>query len=682
MEIPEKNPIDYECMLNLSLDLVCIAGIDGYFKYLNPAWEKILGYTRDELLSRPFLDFIHPEDHAKNDEEVAKLAADQQAIYFENRYIHKDGSIRHISWIAQPFADEKKMYCIGKDITERKWVEEAVRESEEMFRIAFEQAPIGMCLVNPDGRFLNVNGVICHIFGYSESELLSKTFRDITHPDDLDTSNEWVRKLLAGETTILDLEKRFLHKEGHVVCGTVRAFLLRNIDGSPRFFVTHVQDITERKQAEEALRVSHHFLEIANRHMEIIPLLNEFVVEVQNFTGCAAVGLRMLDGEGNIPYEAYVGFSRPFYESESPLSINSDQCMCINVIKGVADTKHSFYTKGGSFYMNGTTRFLATVSEEEKGQTRNVCNQVGYESVTLVPIRVDNRILGLIHVADPRENMAPLEVVEVLEGTAMQLGSAIQRVRAEEEIKKSRDELEMKVRERTTQLERSNLDLQTFAFIAAHDLREPLRKVITFGGLLKENHNESLGKEGQDHLRRMVSSTERMRSLLDSLLDYSRVTTRTEPFTKVNLTTIVHEVLSGLEVTFRETREKVEVEDLPEVTADPIQMRQLFQNLIGNALKFRRAGVKAIVRVRSTATIESETLQIVVEDNGIGFDEGHLDKIFEPFQRLHGRGSPYEGTGMGLTICRRIVDRHGGSITVRSKPGEGSTFMVNLPKKQ
>ena len=194
---------------------------------------------------------------------------------------------------------------------------------------------------------------------------------------------------------------------------------------------------SERKRAEADLQVSHRFLEIANRHKEMTPLLNEFVVEVQKFTQCAAVGIRILDEEGNIPYQAYNGFSQRFYESESPLSIKSDQCMCINVVKGVTDPKVPFYTEGGSFYMNGTTRFLATVSEEEKGQTRNVCNQVGYESVALVPIRLGDRILGLIHVADPQETMVPLERVKVLEGAAIQLGVAIQRVRAEEALRKS-----------------------------------------------------------------------------------------------------------------------------------------------------------------------------------------------------------------------------------------------------
>ena len=192
-----------------------------------------------------------------------------------------------------------------------------------------------------------------------------------------------------------------------------------------------------REQAEEVLQVSHRFLEIAYNHMELAPLLKECIAEIKGYTGCAAVGIRILDGQGNIPYKIYDGFSQSFYELESPLSINSDKCMCINVIKGDFDPKLPFYTKGGSFYMNGTTRFLATVSEDEKGETRNVCNQVGYESVALIPIRLKDRILGLIHVADLRENIVPLKKVEVLEKAGLQLGTAILRSRAEEKVRRS-----------------------------------------------------------------------------------------------------------------------------------------------------------------------------------------------------------------------------------------------------
>jgi len=143
----------------------------------------------------------------------------------------------------------------------------------------------------------------------------------------------------------------------------------------------------------------------------------------------------MFDEEGHIPYQAYEGFSRRFYESESPLSVKSDQCMCIKVIKGEVDPSLPFYTKGGSSYANGTTRFLATLSEEDRGRTCDVCSQFGYESIALVPIRLGDRVLGLIHVADPQENMVPLEVVELLEELGMQLGMAVERTQGEETLR-------------------------------------------------------------------------------------------------------------------------------------------------------------------------------------------------------------------------------------------------------
>jgi GAF domain-containing protein len=164
------------------------------------------------------------------------------------------------------------------------------------------------------------------------------------------------------------------------------------------------------------------------------------VAHVRASTGCAAAGIRLLDDEGNIPYRAHEGFDQRFYESESPLSIQSDLCMCVHVVKGEADRRLSTYTPGGSFYANSTTRFWTTVSEVEKGRTCDACTQAGYESVALVPIRLGEHILGLIHVADPRENMVPLEMVRVLEGASTGLGTAIQRVRAEQALRGAHDE--------------------------------------------------------------------------------------------------------------------------------------------------------------------------------------------------------------------------------------------------
>ncbi len=244
-----------------------------------------------------------------------------------------------------------------------------------------------------------------------------------------------------------------------------------------------------------------------------------------------------------------------------------------------------------------------------------------------------------------------------------------ERKRAEEELKSY-----------AARLEQSNQALQDFAFIASHDLNEPLRKVISFGNLLRQKHKDSLGPAGNDYLNRMLDATQRMQSLLTSLLEYSRVTMNQEPFQEADLHALVHEVLSDLEVRIAKTGGEVQVGELPVAAADPAQMRQLFQNLIGNALKFHKPDERPIVRVRSVSITDSGC-QIIVEDNGIGFDEQYLERIFAPFQRLHDRNSRYEGSGMGLAICKRIVERHGGTLAARSEPGKGSTFIVTLPVK-
>jgi signal transduction histidine kinase len=236
---------------------------------------------------------------------------------------------------------------------------------------------------------------------------------------------------------------------------------------------------------------------------------------------------------------------------------------------------------------------------------------------------------------------------------------------------------EAELRSTMAKLEQSNQALQDFAYIAAHDMKEPLRKVISFGNMLRQKSSDSLGQPGNDYLDRMLNATERMQSLLAGLLDYSRVSTAAEPFKEVDLSDLVGEVISDLEVRISKTGGEVHVGVLPVVSADPTQMRQLFQNLIGNALKFHKPGEKPVVQVGSVSGTGSGC-QIVVEDNGIGFDEQYLERIFAPFQRLHGR-SEYEGTGMGLAICKKIVERHGGSITATSTPGTGARFVVRLP---
>jgi PAS domain S-box-containing protein len=230
-------------------------------------------------------------------------------------------------------------------------------------------------------------------------------------------------------------------------------------------------------------------------------------------------------------------------------------------------------------------------------------------------------------------------------------------------------------------LEQSNRELENFASVASHDLQEPLRKIQTFSERVSSMYAETLGPEGRDYLERMNNAATRMRKLIDDLLAYSRVSSKTQTLHLVDLSELARGVLGDLETSIEQSRATVTIGQLPTLEASPMQMRQLLQNLLSNALKFRKDDVPPAISLNATVDPESNRCELRVEDNGIGFEEKYVDRIFNVFQRLHGRGK-YEGTGIGLAICRRIAERHGGSIQARSAPGRGSTFIVTLPYRQ
>lgn len=321
--------------------------------------------------------------------------------------------------------------------------------------------------------------------------------------------------------------------------------------------------------------------------------------------------------------------------------------------------------------------------------------EVDVKNLLMLPMVSRDRAVGLVEIIDPSERPLTAQEIGLAQLLANQAASAIENAQLYEQARREigeRQRAEAALQTYAIKLEQSNRELQDFLYAASHDLQEPLRKVQAFGDRLQSQYGEVLDERGRDYLTRMRSVAARMQTLINDLLVYSRVTNRSEPFKWVDLAQLARGVVDDFTQELQQLGGWVEIGDLPAIEADPVQMRYLLQHLIGNALKFRRQDAAPTVKIQARmlngesgrlrgGAAGSEMCQITVVDNGIGFEEKYVGRIFQVFGRLHGRNE-YEGTGIGLAICRKIAEHHGGSITASSTPGQGATFVVNLHVSQ
>ena len=587
-----------------------------------------------------FLEAVHPDDRAAVDDAYSGSVSEGRDTYeIEHRLIRKlDGAVRIVHEKCEHLRDDSgqiiRSVGMVHDITERRRMEEELRENKSRLDLALRSAQMGVWhldLIENKRRF---DYQACHLLGIAPAKFTGteEEFYEAIHPDDREMLkavwNRTIQQLVPYET-----EYRAVWPDGSIHYLTARGKFVHDSEGQPLKVNGLIWDITERKRTEKQLSRSYEFTRaILDTVDGLIVILDPNGHIVRFNSACERLtGWRANEVIGRcfweflIPEEQRAGVRTTFKE----------------LTEGIFPNRH----ENDWIARDGCRRWITwanSVLLDESGK------------------------------------------IEYVIGTGIDITD---RKQMEDELRKSRDELELRVQERTAELnsymaklDQSNQALQDFASIAAHDMKEPLRKVISFGNMLRQKSGKSMGQSGNDYLNRMLNATERMQSLLTGLLDYSRVATTAEPFKEVDLSGLIGEVLSDLEVRVVKTGGEVYVETLPVISADPTQMRQLFQNLIGNALKFHKPGEKPTVRVRSVSNTDSGC-QIIVEDNGIGFEEQYLGRIFAPFQRLHGR-SEYEGTGMGLAICKKIVERHGGSITANSTPGAGTSFIVRLPLRQ
>jgi len=526
---------------------------------------------------------------------------------------------------------------------------EALRSREEISALLdtlLEEAPAGFAFFNNDLRFLRINGEFSRISGAPPREHWGRRFAEVL-PEIRPNIEDYLQRVLdTGEP---ELRIEFSGQAGNRYHDLLVSIYPVRTDKRLLGVGAVVVDLTEQKRAERSLRD-------AQRRLGAQLAFNRSV------TDSIAEGIYAVDQSGkatmvNPATERLLGYSASemlgrdmhelvHFQHADHSAFNKADCPLLKVIRTgepVRADDDSFTRKDGSIF------------------------PVAYASTPLIE---DDRVVGAV----------------------VAFHDITHQKAAEEALRRSRDELEQLVDARTaalqtaatelqasnTRLEQSNRELQDFASVASHDLQEPLRKIQAFGDRLSTTNAATLSSDGQDYLKRMLNAAGRMQTLINDLLSFSRITTKAQPFSKVDLAQIARDVLVDLETAVERAGAAVSLDPLPTIDADPMQMRQLLQNLIGNALKFRKPGVAPIVRISAEVSSDNQTCTIFVSDNGIGFDEKYLDRIFNVFQRLHGRGS-YEGTGIGLAVCRKIAERHGGSITARSTPGEGATFIVTLP---
>jgi PAS domain S-box-containing protein len=501
--------------------------------------------------------------------------------------------------------------------------EAGLRENEERLRGAFESAAIGFAIAGLDQRIRAVNKSLCDMLGYTEAELLGNTFPAFTHPDDVGKGAEVLAQLLSGQVDTARFEKRYMHKNGSIVWGLLSLALVRDVDGGPGYFVSQVTDLTPLKEAEDAL---------ARR-------TNALKESEERFRGAfesAVTGFSLVELDGTIR-AANRSMRDIFGYSESEM------------------LQQTFWTLS---HPDDTEEAGALRSRLLSGEIENYRLEKRY-------LHKEQRIIW----ADAAVSL--VRISDVPAYFVFQLTDITRRKNAEEALARH-----------SADLERSNAELQSFAYIASHDLQQPLRTVSSYAHLLAERYQGYLDVRADRWLEHITRGVDRMQRLIGDLLQLSQLTRDGNGFAATDFGPIIDRIWDALQRQYS-VDAHLTCRPLPRIMADATQIELLMQNLLDNSIKYRRMNVPLEVRISADRLKEGERVmwEFALRDNGIGFDNAYGERIFELFRRLHS-ADQYEGTGIGLTICRRIVDRHGGRIRAESTPGQGSTFFFTLPEKQ
>ena len=727
---------------------------DGYFAvqdsrivFANARSAEMLGYSGEDVIGKPITDLLSPE--------VLKVVSDwfrkrthgeiapQQ---YEIELVKKDGTQCTVELGTKliTYANKPAVSVVIRDVTERKIMELALRESEGRFRNVLDNSLDMIYRLNlQTGLYDYVSPSSERVFGLKPEEFVTKSIDELSslvHPDDAEELRENVNNfMLSMGKECLSAEYRVKHRElGYRWLNDNRS-LVWGDDGMPVAVVGVLRDVTERAQMEEALRQSEErFRNVLENSLDMIYSLNfqtgeyeyvspaskkllgyspeeltgpvldkarttihpddlrkldENMLELLSSNGDVSSGIEyrvkhkelgyrwvsdsrsIIYDDGNIPV-SLVGVLRDVTERrEMEEALRQSEQHYSTLVESMTDAVFKFKGKGITWCNDrvekiyGYTRdeligkeanFLLPADEALQGFVGNVSTalkEFGHFYNTARVRRKNGSLVDVEYVVSEIQGSKPVELVAVARDIT-------ERRKAEE-----------KLQQMMAELARSNTELEQFAYVASHDLQEPLRMVASYTQLLGRRYKDKLGEDADEFIGYIVDGATRMQQLINDLLAYSRVGTRGKPFETTNCEVVLEKALLNLKTTIEENHAVVKHDALPAVMADSSQLVQLFQNLVGNAIKFHS---DELPEVHIGAERNGTEWIFSVRDNGIGIDPKYFERIFAIFQRLHARAE-YPGTGIGLAICKKIVERHKGRIWVESQPGEGSIFHFTIP---